>query len=144
MQGTQERPSKMKVWLGWLFTAIPVLLLTFSAVMKFVQPAGTAEGFAHLGWPLTQAVALGVLELSCTILYLIPRTSVLGAILVAAYLGGATATHVRIGDPFFAQPLLGMMAWGGLYLRDSRIARLIPFRSEPATDSIERTRAAGA
>jgi hypothetical protein len=68
-------------------------------------------------------------ELACLALYWIPRTSVLGAILLAAYLGGATSIHVRVGDPFFMTPLLGVLFWGGLYLREPRLRALIPFRS---------------
>ena len=117
----------MKRWASWAMSAVPVLMLLASAGMKLAQPAGLAEGFAHLGWPVSKAVGLGVLEIVCTIIYLVPRTSVLGAILLTAYLGGATATHVRVDDPYFATPLLGVLLWGGLYLRDERLRALLPF-----------------
>ncbi|MBI2690173.1 MAG: DoxX family protein [Acidobacteria bacterium] len=113
-------------WAGRALGAIPVLMMWMSAGMKFAQPPGLAEGFAHLGLPLSHALGLGLLEVTCTVVYLIPRTRVLGAILMTGFLGGATATHMRIGDPFFLQPLLGAMAWGGLYLRDERLRELLP------------------
>ena len=78
---------------------------------------------------VSQANGLGVLELACTALYVIPRTSVLGAILLTGYLGGATVTHLRIGEPFWGPPLVGVFLWGGLYLRDPRLRALIPFKS---------------
>ncbi len=127
---TSQTPAITPVarWIGHILGILPCLLLLFSAVMKLVKPAGTAEGFAHLGIPFTQATGLGILELACTVVYLIPRTSVLGAILLTGYLGGATVIHLRVGDPFFMQPLLGVLLWGGLFLREPRLRALIPFR----------------
>lgn len=113
-------------------SALPVLLLVFSATMKLIKPPGLAEGFQHLGYPVNLALALGTLELVCTMLYVIPRTSVLGAILLTGYLGGATATHVRIGDPFFGAIVVGVLVWGGLFLRDPQVRGLIPIRRAPA------------
>jgi hypothetical protein len=110
-------------------SALPVLMLTMSAVMKLLKPPPVVEGFAHLGYPESLALALGIVELSCAVLYVIPRTSVLGAILLTGYLGGATATHVRIGEPFFIPVVLGVLVWGGLYLRDPRLRALIPLRT---------------
>ena len=115
-------------WIGHILSLLPCLLLLFSAVMKLVKPAGTAEGFAHLGVPLTQATGLGILEIACTVVYLIPRTAVLGAILLTGYLGGATVIHLRVGDPFIMQPLLGVLLWGGLFLREPRLRALIPLK----------------
>ena len=112
--------------IGWLLTALPALLFTASAAMKFIQPAGFADGLGHLGWPIELALALGLLELTCTAIYLFPRTSVLGAILLTGYLGGAIATHLRVGDPYYTQVLLGVMVWGGLYFRNPRLRALIP------------------
>jgi hypothetical protein len=100
-----------------------------SAVMKFVKPDDVVKGFAHLGWPENLAVGLGILEIACTVIYVIPRTAVLGAILLTGYLGGAIATHVRIGDPFYVPIILGVLVWGGLYLRDARLRALLPLRS---------------
>jgi hypothetical protein len=119
--------SKAARWTGYVMSTLPVLLLVFSGVMKLVHPPGLDEGFAHLGVPLSQALGLGILELGCVVVYLMPRTAILGAILLTGYLGGATAIHLRVGDPFFATPLLGVLIWGGLYLRDLRLRALIPF-----------------
>ncbi len=118
--------SNTRLWMGRVMSAIPVLILLASATMKLAKVAGLSEGFTHSGWPLELATGLGVLEVTCTVLYLIPATSVLGAILLTGYLGGATATNVRVGDPYFMQPLLGALVWGGLYLRDVRLHALMP------------------
>lgn len=120
--------SKTRLWIGLLLSALPVLVMIASAGMKLTKPAGLAEGFAHLGWSVETATGLAILELACVVIYIIPQTAVLGAILVTGYLGGATATHVRIGDPYFLQPLLGVFAWLGLYLRDPRLHAILPLR----------------
>ena len=121
--------STKMLWAGYVMSALPVLMLLMSAVMKFAKPAVVVEGFSLLGYPESLALGLGIVELLCTIAYAIPRTSVLGAILLTGYLGGATATHVRIGDPFFIPIILGVLVWGGLYLRDKRLWALLPLRS---------------
>jgi len=127
---TQTVPvSKTMLWVGRIMSALPVLLLLFSSVMKLMKPTPVVEGFAHLGYPEGLALGLGIVELACAVVYVIPRTSVLGAILLTGYLGGATATHVRIGEPFFMAIVLGVLVWGGLYLRDDRVRALIPLRS---------------
>jgi hypothetical protein len=113
---------------AYALSYLPCLMLAFSAAMKFMGGAEFEKGFAHLGWPLTLAMPLGVLELACTSLYLIPATSVLGAILLTGYLGGAMAAHVRVGDPWVVQLLLGVALWGGLWLRDARLKALIPLK----------------
>jgi hypothetical protein len=120
--------SQKMVWAGRVLSALPVLMLLMSAVMKFIKPEDVVKGFAQLGWDESLSLALGIVELTCTILYVIPRTSVLGAILVTGYLGGATATHVRIGDPFIIPIALGVLVWLGLFLRDQRLRALIPLR----------------
>jgi DoxX-like protein len=109
-----------------------VLMLVFSAVMKFLKPKEVMEGFVHLGYPERLALGLGILELACTLLYVIPQTAVLGAILLTAYLGGATASHVRIGEPFYTPIILCVLVWLGLFLRDPRLRALIPLRRRPA------------
>ena len=128
---TQTAPvSKTVLWAGYILSALPALLLIFSAIMKLLKPAPIVEGFAKYGYPETLIITLGIVELACAIIYLIPRTSVLGAILLTGYLGGATATNVRIGDPSFFMPVIvGVLVWGGLYLRDPRLRALIPLRS---------------
>jgi hypothetical protein len=121
--------SKGKLWTGRVLSAIPVLMLLFAGGMKLVKATAVVEGVAKSGFPEHLIVPIGILEVGCTIIYLIPRTSILGAILITGFLGGATATCVRIGDPSFVMPvLLGMMAWGGLYLRDQRLQELIPLK----------------
>ena len=132
--GTQAAPaSKGMLWAGRVVSAVPVLLLLMSAVMKFARPPAVVEGFVKFGYPERLLIILGIVELTCTILYLIPQTAVLGAILLTGYLGGATATHVRIGDPaFIVAVLCGVMVWLGLFLRDRRLRALIPVRGSPA------------
>jgi hypothetical protein len=107
-----------------------VLLLLFSGVMKMMKPPAVMEGFARYGYPEHLISIIGLLELACTVVYAIPRTSILGAILLTGYLGGATATNVRVGDPsFIMTTILGVLAWVGLFLRDDRLRALIPLRN---------------
>jgi len=122
--------SRKMLWSSYVMSALPVLMLLFSSMMKLVKPPSVVEGFAHLGYDDSVALALGLVELLSTLLYLIPRTSVLGAILLTGYLGGATATHLRIGEQFYMAVLLGVLVWGGLYLRDERLRLLIPLRAQ--------------
>lgn len=121
-----EQPSTLQLWAGRILTGLPSLMLLFSAAMKLKGGPELATGFEHLGWPVALAIPLGILELTCTVIYLIPRTAVLGAILLTGYMGGAVAAHLRINEAWFVQFLLGVMIWGGLYFRDSRIRQLIP------------------
>jgi hypothetical protein len=116
-------------WAGCVMSALPVLMLLMSGGMKFTNAKEVVEGVSKLGWDLSLLPKLGVVELACTALYVIPRTSVLGAILLTGYLGGATAAHVRVGEQFAAPVVLGVLIWGGLYLRDLRIRSLIPLRA---------------
>lgn len=109
-------------------SAIPVLMLLSSGIMKLMKPTPVVEGFVRLGYPESLALVIGILELACAFVYLIPRTSVLGAILLTSFLGGATATNVRIGEPFLIPVVLGVLVWGGLFLRDDRLRALIPVR----------------
>jgi hypothetical protein len=122
--------SKMMLWAGCAVSALPVLMLIMSGVMKVLQPPDAVKGFGELGWPLSYAIALAAVELGSTLLYVIPRTAALGAILLTGYLGGAIATHVRIGDlgSITIPVLLGVFVWLGLYLRDARVRELIPWR----------------
>ena len=121
--------SKGHLWTGRIMSALPVLMLLFSATMKFLKPAPVLENFTRLGYSEGVIFPLGVVEVACTLLYLIPRTSYLGAILLTGFLGGATATHLRAGEPFFIPIVLGMMVWGGLFFRDTRLRALIPLKS---------------
>jgi len=125
-----EGPSKAALWTGRVISVLPVLMLAMSAVMKFMPPSKeVTEGFEHLGWPMRLAFGLGILELSCALLYAIPQTAVLGAILVTGYMGGAIATHLRVGDNFVLQALIPILAWLGLFLRDPRLRALLPLRT---------------
>ena len=126
---TQTAPvSKKMLWAGYILSVLPVLLLLFSGGMKLVKPASVVEGFVRLGYPESLALGIGIVELACAVVYVIPQTSVLGAILLTGYLGGATATHVRIGEPFFMPIVLGVLIWGGLFLREDRLRALLPLR----------------
>ena len=125
--------SKKKVWAGRIISALLVLLLLMGAVSAFVQPANAVKGFEEFGYPRRLLPILGAVELACAILYAIPRTSVLGAILLTGYLGGATATHARVGDPKFVVPVIvGVIVWLALLLREDRLCGLIPFRTRRA------------
>lgn len=121
--------SKKALRAGWVVSALPALLLVFSAVLKLAKVPAAVEGFKALGYDESVALGIGIVELACTVLYLIPCSTVLGAILLTGYLGGATATHVRVGESFFAPILLGVLVWGGLYLREARLRALLPLRS---------------
>lgn len=139
--GTPTAPvSKTLFWGGWLLSALPVLMLLMSGLMKLVKPAPIVEGFTHLGWDENLALVLGILELVCTVIYVLPRTAVLGAILLTGYLGGAIATHVRIGEPFYGPLVLGVLVWGGLYLREARLRALLPLRSSHVRSYLAATR----
>jgi ABC-type transport system involved in cytochrome c biogenesis permease component len=128
--------SRKRLWAGRIMTALPSLFLLVDGIAKLIKPAPVVEGTVQLGYPETVILPLGIVLLTCTILYAIPRTAVLGAILLTGYLGGAVATHVRIGDPLFTHVLfpvyLGVLIWGGLYLRGDRLRSLIPLRSQPS------------
>ena len=126
---TSNQPSKLQLWTGYVLSALPVLLMAMSGVMKLAHPPMILEGFAKSGMSLTTLIIIGVIELLCVVIYLIPRTAVLGAVLTTGYMGGAIMVHVRAGEASLIAPLvLGMCAWGGLFLRDKRIRELLPLR----------------
>jgi len=116
------------VWSGRVMTVLAGFPFVMSAVMKFMGGPQVVQGMSHFGWPETMLMTLGVLEAGSVILYLIPKTAVLGAIVLTGYLGGALSTHLRIGEPVYIHIVLGFFIWGGLYLRDSRLRELIPLR----------------
>jgi hypothetical protein len=128
----QTPPSNGKLWAGRILSGLAVLFMLFDTVIHFLQPKPVVDGFAQLGFPLSVARPLSVIELLCVILYVIPRTSSLGAILLTGYLGGAVAVQVRIGAPLVSTTLfpiyIALLLWGGLYLRDERVRALIPVR----------------
>ncbi|GHO87504.1 DoxX family protein [Dictyobacter formicarum] len=130
---TQTAPiSKTQLWIGRGVTALPVLFLLFDSVIHMMQIAPVMDSLNQLGYPVNLALVLGIIELVCLVAYIFPPTSVLGAILLTGYLGGAVATHLRVGDPLFSNVLfpvyVGILIWGGLYLRDERLRALFPFR----------------
>ncbi len=120
--------SRKALWAGWIIGVLPVLMLVMSGTMKLLKPPEVVEGFQHLGYPEHLALALAIVELACTLLYLIPQTCVLGAILLTGYLGGAIASHVRLGEAWLVPVALGVLVWLGLFLRDPRLRALIPLR----------------
>jgi hypothetical protein len=124
------RPSRKAAWAGWIIGALPVLLMIATAIPTIAKPAGATEGMNKFGYPPHLIRPLAIVELVCAVLYMIPRTAFLGAILLTGYFGGATATHVRIHDPLLFVPIVvGILVWLGLFLRDRRVRALIPLRS---------------
>jgi hypothetical protein len=117
------------VWVGRVISVLTSLLFLVSAFMKLKGGPELMQGIAHLGLPASMIMPLVIVEISCVAIYLIPRTSVLGAILLTGYIGGTICTHWRVGDPFFIQIALGVFVWLGLYLREPRLTALIPMRT---------------
>lgn len=122
--------SNKRVWAGRIVSALPVLFLLFDGTIHIMRIPAVVAGFAQAGFPISTAVPLGIIEIVCIILYVIPRTSVLGAILLTGYLGGAVATNVRQQLPMLGYVLapvyVAVFIWGGLWLRDNRVRSLIP------------------
>ena len=121
---------RVPAYLGRILSTLTVLFLLFDAVLHLMKPAPVVTAFAQLGYPLDLAVGIGVLELVCLAIYVIPGTSVLGAILLTGYLGGAVASQLRVGHSFFETVfpiILGILVWGGLFFRDDRLRAVIPF-----------------
>src|SRR6266567_7781380 len=130
---TQTAPlSKKMLWTGRIISALPVLFLLMDGDMKLVKPRVVVEATVRLGYPESVIVGLGIVLITCTVLYMIPTTSVLGAILLTGYLGGAVATHLRAGEglfPVLFPVIVGVLIWLGLYLRDEPLRALVPLRS---------------
>jgi DoxX-like family len=126
------KPSRGRLITSWIITGLITAFLLLDVAIKFIQPKGVTAAFARTGWPLHLSVTLGVLLLVSTIVWLIPRTAVLGAILLTGYLGGAVATNLRLENPLFTNTLFpvyfGVLIWLALWLRDSAIQELIPLR----------------
>jgi hypothetical protein len=126
--------SRKQVWTGRILSGIAVLFLAFDVGIKVVRPmpAAVIEAFDHLGLPLGLAAVIAAILAICSFLYVIPRTAVLGAILLTGYLGGAVISHLRVGDPLFSHVLfpvyVGVLIWLGLYLREERLRSVLPFR----------------
>jgi hypothetical protein len=127
-RGAQADGSKKMVVGGWIVTALPVLILLMSAWMSFRGGQEVQDGMKQFGYPESIVFGLGVTQVACALLYAIPQTAIWGAILLTGYLGGATATHVRVSDPFVLPIVVGVLVWLGLYLRDPRVRALVPLR----------------
>ena len=129
MTSTASAPTTSRLWAGRILSAVPTLFLLVDGGMKLFKPPVVVQSTLELGYPESAIVGIGVVLLIATILYVIPRTAVLGTILLTGYLGGAVATHVRVSGPVFNivfPVIFGCMLWGGLWLRDNNLRRLIP------------------
>ena len=126
-------PSKARLWTGRVLTILTTLFLLFDAVMKFVQPQPVTDAMARLGFPMYLSVPIGAILLVCTVLYALPPTCVLGAVLLTGYLGGAIVSQMRIGAPLLSTTLFpiyfAVLLWAGIYLREPRLRAIIPIRS---------------
>jgi hypothetical protein len=126
-----QKLSGARIWTGYILSGLSSLFLLFDGVMKLFKPAVVVNGTVELGYSEAVIIPLGIVLTAITILYVVPRTAVLGAVLLTGYLGGAVATHVRVGNGAFeiVFPIVfGALVWGGLYLRDHRVAELLPIR----------------
>lgn len=125
-------PARGRIWTGRILSGLAALFLLFDATIHLLRPEPVVKGFAQLGYPLSAAVPLAVIEFVCVALYLIPRTTIFGAILLTGYLGGAIAAQLRVGAPLFSTLLfpiyVALFLWGGLYLRDPVVRSIIPVR----------------
>ena len=127
-----SRPSTKAVWIGRILSGIAALFLLFDAIIHIMRPVPAAAGIAQLVYPLSTSAPLGTVELLLIALYAMPRTAVLGAVLLTGYLGGAIAAQTRVSAPLVGSvvfPLyIALFLWGGLYLREPRLRQLLPFR----------------
>lgn len=126
--------SRKRLWTGRVLTGLSGAFLIFDASMKLFKPPLVVEATVHLGYPESTIVGMGVVLLACTLLYLIPRTSILGAVLLTGYLGGAVATNVRAEQPMFNvvfPVIFACIAWGGLWLRDKRLKQMLTLKGKP-------------
>ena len=130
MSSESRNVSKAALWIGRILSTLPVLLLLMGPVMFVMNRAEVTKGMHQYGYPERVALPLVMVELVCALLYAIPRTAVLGAVLLTGYLGGAVATHVRAGEPIWWFPVfVGIVIWLGLFLRDRRVRALLPLRT---------------
>jgi hypothetical protein len=131
--GTRPQPTTKELWTGRVLSGLAVVFLAVDATMKVLKLPAAVDGTSQLGYPASVIVPIGLIQVACVIAYLIPRTSVLGAILWTGYLGGAIATHVRVGSPLLSHTLfpiyVAALLWGGLWLRDYRVRTLLRARA---------------
>ncbi|HEX4667813.1 MAG TPA: DoxX family protein [Chthoniobacterales bacterium] len=126
---TNTPPSKAMRWTGYVLSAIPILFMTVGGLaFLFFAPEKVSEGMTKYGYPAGAAKPILIAEIVCGLLYAIPQTATLGAVLLTAYLGGAVATHVRAGEPFLFPIIMCVLVWVGLWLRDARYRVLLPLR----------------
>lgn len=127
-----SKPPKAVLWTSYIMSGIVILFMLMDSIMKFVKPAEVIEGSLALGFEEGHLVIMGSLGLISTLLYIYPRTTILGAVLLTGYFGGAMATHVRLNNPLFTHVLftayLGILMWGGLWLRNKKLRTLFPFQ----------------
>lgn len=132
MSDPHSTTSKRMAVAGWILTGLIGAFLIFSASLKFVAPDMVRETMSGLGWPAEHDLTIGIIEAVAVALFLFPRTAVLGALLETAVLGGAIATHLRVGSPMASHTLfgvyVGLMVWGAIWLRDVRVRALLPLR----------------
>jgi len=125
--------SKGALWTGRVLSGLGFLFMLFDAVGKLLRPPAVVKGTLELGYPVSVIFGLGIVLVVCLVLYAIPRTAVLGALLFTGYLGGAVATHVRVGNPVFSHILfpvyVAVFLWLGLWLRDLRLRAVLPLRA---------------
>ncbi|QRK11259.1 DoxX family protein [Archangium violaceum] len=130
---TGTQPAKKALWTGRILSGLAVLFLLFDATGKLLQIPEAQQGTMELGYPVSVLFGLGLVQLACLAVYLVPRLSVLGAVLWTGYLGGAVATHVRVGNPLFTHTLfpvyIATLLWLGLWLRDERLRAVLPVRA---------------
>jgi hypothetical protein len=135
--------SKKAFWAGWVISSLVLLFLLFDGVSKVMLIAPVVEATKQLGYPENLVRPLGVIVLICAVLYAVPRTAILGGIVLTGFLGGAIASHIRLQDPLLTHVLfglyVGLLAWGGLYLRDDRVRALIPVRRHAKADTVQTT-----
>jgi hypothetical protein len=128
----QNTVSKTQLWISYVMSGLVILFMLMDSIMKFVKPQAVIEGTLALGYAEQHLVVIGTLGLISTLLYAFPRTSILGAILLTAYFGGAVATHLRLNNPLFTHTLFtvyfGIFIWGGLWLRNIKLRELLPLR----------------
>lgn len=126
---TSDRPGRGAIWTGRILTGLAALFLLMDATMKVLELTPAVEGTTQLGYPASAIQGIGILQLALLVVYLVPRTSLVGAVLWTGYLGGAIATHVRVGSPLFTHTLfpiyVAALVWGGLWLRDSRLRAVL-------------------
>ena len=122
-----EQNPKLK-WTGRVISGLISALLTMSGVFKCLKGEDVVKGFEHLQIPAHLMCTIGVLEIACVVVYVIPQTAILGAILLTGYMGGAILTHLRMGEPVYQQAIFGVVVWLGIYLREPRLRALLPLR----------------